>query len=70
MLYIVSNYRIKKDLIASEFNNRGMENLTTFILTSIDGFQNTRKCKNPKEEWSCRLNGMFEKVDSKYPLKR
>uniref|UniRef100_A0A1B0CS32 Uncharacterized protein n=1 Tax=Lutzomyia longipalpis TaxID=7200 RepID=A0A1B0CS32_LUTLO len=52
-----------------ELNNRSVENLAKFVITSIQGFKNAPNCSKNKEEWSCRLNGMFNIVDSKYPVK-
>ncbi|GAB0093719.1 hypothetical protein DMENIID0001_088930 [Sergentomyia squamirostris] len=58
------------DLDPKKLKKEEMDDLTNFVLTSIEGFRSTTGCKKDKDEWACRVNGMLNKVDSKYPIRR
>lgn len=55
----------------SESRNARINELTSFVLTSIDAFTKKEvKCPQNSGEMFCRLNRMLSTIDTKYPLKR
>ncbi|XP_055698362.1 uncharacterized protein LOC129798902 [Phlebotomus papatasi] len=63
----------RDDAIFRKFNyeksrNERINNLASFVLSSIDTFQRATNCKNVDEEFQCRLLRMFNMINNKYPF--
>ncbi|GAB0093720.1 hypothetical protein DMENIID0001_088940 [Sergentomyia squamirostris] len=65
------DYSVFRKFNVDESRNARVNELTSFVLTSIDAFMKKEiKCPKNDGEMSCRLNRMFSTIDVKYPLRR